>query len=191
LPLLHEVGASFETHIVNVRERQQFSPDYLAINPKGKVPALRTANGQVVTEFPAIAYWIAESYAKAGLWPDDVIERTRTLEALDFIVASVHMRGFTFVKVPQKFHADPQVQQAIRAQGRAKVEKGITTLSRMLADQDYLLGSFSIADAGLFYLLEWAAADAFALPENLGSYQARLHQKAAFARARGDSTRGD
>lgn len=67
---LEEAGAAFETQRVDLREGAQRGPDYLALNPKGKVPALATDKG-VLTENPAILGYVARSFPEAGLAPDD------------------------------------------------------------------------------------------------------------------------
>ena len=79
LLLLHEVGAVFETKIVDVRAGDQRGATYLGLNPKGKVPALGLADGSTLTEFPAIALWLVESHPQAGLAPTGTIERARVL----------------------------------------------------------------------------------------------------------------
>ncbi len=184
LLLLHEVGAVFETKIVDVRAGDQRGATYLALNPKGKVPVLGLEDGSTLTEFPAIALWLVETYPQVGLAPTGTIERARVLEALDFIVSSVHMRGFTFDKVPQKFMSDADGQATLRAHGRAEVAKGLTGLSAMLGDRPYILGEFSAADAALFYVLDWAEQDrGYDIPANLQACLARIKQRPAHAAA--------
>lgn len=184
LLLLHEVGAAFETRIVDLRAGNQLGAAYLALNPKGKVPALGLDDGAVMTEFGAIALWLAESYSQAGLAPADPTERARLLETLDFIVGSVHMRGFTFDKVPQKFLADLDGQAALKAHGRAEVIKGLKVLSHMMGDAPYLLGRFSVADAALFYVLDWTEQDGgYDVPANLMACLKRIKARPAYAAA--------
>ena len=180
LYLLEEAGVAFDTQVVNVRAGDQNTPKYRAQNPKGKVPALKLTDGTVLTEFQSIAYWIGQSIAPQ-LWPAGILAQTRTLAALDFMVGSVHMRGFTFVKVPQKFVTDPSAQDALRSHGRAQVDNGLKVLSDMLAGKDYLMGQISIADGALFYILDWAVSDGFELPDNLAACLARLRARPAFA----------
>lgn len=139
----------------------------------------------MLTEFPAIAFWLASSFPQAGLWPDDLDDRTRCLEALDFTVSTVHMRGFTFARRPEKFIADITAQDALRAHGRRQVDKGLDILSNMLGDRSFLLGTFGIADCGLYYVLEWATADGFPVPNNLQQYFDRLKDRPSVRRARG------
>lgn len=93
LLLLEETGAPYEIVETVVAKGQHKTPEYLAMNPKGKVPALRNPNGQIMTEFQSIAFWLANQYRGAGLWPDDLDQQQKVLEVMDYIVASVHMRG--------------------------------------------------------------------------------------------------
>ncbi len=183
LLLLEEVGAEYEVEVIHVTKGMQREPTYLAINPKGKVPALMRKDGLVLTEFQAIAYWLARRFEAAGLWPDRLETQSRTLEALDFIVGSVHMRGFTLVKVPQKFQLNEQGTSDLRRFGHLEVEKGLAELSGMLGDAPYLLGNFGIADAALFYVLRWAEREGLSLAPNLTSFLARMHRRPAVRRA--------
>ncbi len=65
---LEEAGAKFETVRVDFRSNEQRKPEYLAINPKGRVPALVTEHG-VLTETPALLIYIAQAFPRAGLAP--------------------------------------------------------------------------------------------------------------------------
>ncbi len=180
--LLEEAGVNYKIHTVDVRKGDQRHPDFLLQNPKGKVPAMKLDSGEVLTEFQSVAYWVGRSSPDAGLLPAGILEQTRVLEALDFIVGSMHMRGFTFVKMPQKFISDDEGQAKIRTHGRAEVDKALAILSEMLGEKPYLLGDFSIADGALFYVLTWSEDDDFDLPDNLAACLARLRERPSFAR---------
>jgi glutathione S-transferase len=67
---LEEAGAAFETRRIDFASAEQMKPEFLAINPKGRVPALVAARG-VLTETPAILAFIAQSYPEARLAPRD------------------------------------------------------------------------------------------------------------------------
>ena len=177
LLLLEEVGAEYEVVLIHVMKRMQHAPEFLAKNPKGKVPALMRKDGLVLTEFQAIAYWLARRFEQSNLWPDMLETQSRTLEALDFIVGSVHMRGFTLVKVPQKFQLDDKGTRDLRAFGHSEVEKGIRILSTMLGEAPFLMGSFGIADAALFYVLRWAEKEGLTLPPNLKAFLVRMSER--------------
>ena len=66
--LLEELGADYELHLLNLKGGQQRQPDYLAINPMGKVPAIRHGDA-LITEQPAIFIYLADLYPQAGLAP--------------------------------------------------------------------------------------------------------------------------
>lgn len=182
--LLEESGASYEIEIVDLASFAQLSDGYKSINPKGKVPALLRDDGTLLTEFPAIAFWVAKAFPKAVLIGATLEEETRALELLDYIVGSVHMRGITFVIMPMKFlPGDEKHQETLRVFGRNQVKIGLENLSETLGDKPYLLGDFSIADAGLFYLLRMARERGIDLPENLAACLARISNRPAFAMA--------
>lgn len=187
LLLLEEVGATYTVEIIDVVKGMQRNPSFLAKNPKGKVPALMLKDGMVLTEFPTIAYWLAKSFDQAGLWPDKLETQCRTLEALDFIVGSVHMRGFTFVKVPHKFQLDDNGTIDLQVYGRKEVEKGLSHLSNTLGETPYLLGNFGIADAALFYVLRWAVQENFTLAQNLKEFLDRMHCRSTVQRIFGNT----
>lgn len=66
--LLEELGADYEMHVLNMKSSEQREGDYLAINPMGKVPAIRHGNA-LITEQPAIFIYLADHFASAGLAP--------------------------------------------------------------------------------------------------------------------------
>lgn len=180
--LMAEMDVPHQVHVVNLRKGEHLQDSYRAANPKGKVPALRRADGSILTEFQAMAFWLGRSFPQAGLIGDDLEEQARILELMDFMVASVHMRGFTFMKVPQKFVTDAAAQDALRAHGRAEVEKGLRHLSEVLGDKDYLLGRMTLAESPAIYLLRWAVAAKVDMAENLHALHDRLMAGAAAQR---------
>src|SRR5271167_2901410 len=91
--LLEEIGKPYDGVVVSLRQGEQFQPAFTAVNPKSKVPTLERDDGSVLTEFPAIAYWLARTNPGAHLLPEDVESQARALEALDYVVATVHMQG--------------------------------------------------------------------------------------------------
>src|SRR5260364_357807 len=88
--ILEELEEVFEAHIVNLPAGDNFKPDYVAINPKSTIPALVRSDGSVLTEVPAIAYWLGRSRPRAKLWPSDLETETRLLEAMTYISGTVH-----------------------------------------------------------------------------------------------------
>lgn len=182
--LLEEAGAPYQLSLVNLMKGEQHAPAYLAQNPKAKVPALLREDGSLLTEWPAIATWLALTYDKA-LLPTDPEGLARTLEAVDYLVASVHMQGFTRIWRPDHFAASEAEHPAIKEKGRAIYEKGLATFEEKIQGRDYLGGERpSIADAALFYVEYWKVNRLKEpLPDALAGHFARMMQRPAVVRA--------
>jgi glutathione S-transferase len=183
LLLLQELHVEFETEIINLKKGMQHDPAFLVINPKGKVPSLLLEDGSTLTEFQTIAYWLVATFKKSNLWPDTLEKQAQTLEVLDFIVGSVHMRGFTFVKMPKKFQLDEKGTEDLRSFGRSEAEKGLKHLGSILGTSKYLFGNFGVADAALFYVLQWAEQEKIPHSNNLKEFLERVRRRPAFQQA--------
>lgn len=182
--LLEEVGEPYRLEKVDSATRAQHQAEYRAVNPKGKVPALRRSDGSVLTEFPAIAYWLAVTHPAKKLFPKDPESQARVLEAMDYVVASLHMQGFTRVWKPANFVANESEHEAVKARGREICDKGLALMNETLAGKDYLVGEFSIADAALFYFEFWVATRLkLEMPRNCAAHYARLKARPAAQKA--------
>jgi glutathione S-transferase len=84
--LAHQIaavsGVPFDLRFISLRSGDHKKPDYLAVNPKGEVPALQMPDGTVVTELPAIIQWFAEAAPESGLLPPDPGKRIKAIEWL-------------------------------------------------------------------------------------------------------------
>ncbi|MBV8868912.1 MAG: glutathione S-transferase C-terminal domain-containing protein [Acetobacteraceae bacterium] len=174
--LLEEIGKPYETATVKLMEGAQYKPEFTAINPKSKVPTLVRDDGSVLTEFPAIAYWLARTNPQSGLLPDDPDTQARVFEAMDYVVATLHMQGFARMFRPENFSPKPEDAEAVKARGREIFEKGLALVDKALAGKEYLGGaSLSIADAALFYVEFWAAGRMkMTLPPNCAAHYQRM-----------------
>jgi glutathione S-transferase len=181
--LLEEVGKPYDSEIVKLAEGAQYKPEFTSINPKSKVPTLVRDDGSTLTEFPAIAYWLARSNTDAKLLPDDIDGQVRALEALDYVVATMHMQGFGRLFRPSNFSPNEADADAVKARGKELVEKGFAVMDKALAGKEYLAGKFSVADAALFYVEFWAAARMkIALPPNCAAHYQRMLARPAVQR---------
>jgi glutathione S-transferase len=178
--LLEEIGKPYGLHKLNLKDGEQYKPEFLAINPKAKVPTLVRDDGTVLTEFPAIASWLALKNRDKELLPTDPEAMARTLEALDYIVATVHMQGFSRIFRPSNFAPSEADHEAVKAKGREIFEKGLGAMNKALDGREYLMGSFSIADAALFYVEFWGADRVgMTLPPNCAAHYARMKARPA------------
>jgi glutathione S-transferase len=148
---LREAGLSFDLKRADVRSKKlEDGSDFLAVNSKGAVPALRLDDGQVLTEGPAILQYIADQKPDSKLAPKaGTIERYRLLEWLNFITSEVH-KGFSPL-----FQSKDEAVKGYATQG---LHKRFDWLEKQLAGKQYLTGdAFTVADAYLFVVLNWSA----------------------------------
>ena len=181
--LLEEIGKPYETQQVNLREGAQFKPEFTSVNPKSKVPTLLRDDGSVLTEYPAIAYWLARTNPEKKLLPDDVDNQTRVLEALDYAVSTIHMQGFARLFRAANFTPNTADEEKVKERGKELVEKGFGVIDKALANKDYLAGTFSIADSALFYVEYWGGRRmGMKLPPNCEAHLDRMLARPAVQR---------
>jgi len=180
--LMEEVGKPYEGVAVNLREGGQFKPEFTAVNPKSKVPAVVDDAGTVRTEYPAIAYWLAKTNPSANLLPDDVDQQAKALELMDYCVATVHMQGFSRIFRASAYSPTASDEPAVKARGTEIAEKGFAALNEALAGKDYAVGPFSIADSALFYVEFWGKRVGISLPPNCAAHLDRMLARPAVQR---------
>jgi glutathione S-transferase len=147
---LRESGLSFDLERVSLKTKKTASDaDYLRVNPKGYVPALRFEDGSLLTEGPAIMLWVGDQVPERRLAPSPgTMERYHLIEWLNFIATELHKSfGALF---------DPGAPDAAKAAARARLDKRLDYLDRTLGDAPFLLGEhFTVADGYLFTVLGW------------------------------------
>ncbi|MDB5416111.1 MAG: glutathione S-transferase [Rubritepida sp.] len=182
--IMEELGTPFEAQHVSTRDGSNRKPEYLAINPKGKIPALLRDDGTVLTEFPVIAWWLAKSNPAAGLIPADLDGETRCLEWMDYLCGTVHPQGFTRQFRAANFASDTADEARVIAQGKALAEGYLALIESKLAGDPWLLTSgYSVADAALFFIENWASGRAgMTLPRKLAAHKEAMLARPAVQR---------
>lgn len=150
--LLYEIGLPFCLQRLDYSRREQRGAPFLAINSKGCIPTLELPDRRVITEYPAISYYLARAFPEAGLLPDDIMNQTRALEIIEYACSSVQMRGFHRVWKSDRYDGDPS---HVIQRGLSIVHEGLEILESSVPDEGYALGNFSIADAALFFIEWW------------------------------------
>jgi len=162
--LLEELELVFEVYIVDLMQGAQNKPEYLAINPKASIPTLVRTDGTSLTDFQAIAWWLARQYPKAGLLPDNVDDEIKVIDMMNYVIATIHMQGFARIFTTDKFTPKEEDYEWVQQQGREIIDKGFAVVNDQLTDKGYVLDGFSIADAALFYVEFWAVKTNIELP---------------------------
>jgi len=151
---LEETGGPYVPVLVSVAKGEQRQPDYLKINPKGRVPAL--ADGDlVITENPAVLYYIAQKFPDAGLWPRSLAARARALEWCAFIASGVHV-AFAHIRRVERYATTEQGKADVVAKGRISAREHWEMVERKLGDEPWGAGAdYSIADPYLLTFWTW------------------------------------
>ena len=127
---LHEVGSAFEARPLSFRRRENRTPEYLALNPEGKVPTL-LIDDRPLTEVAAILFYLARSFPGAGLLPQDAEGEAQAVSWMSFAAATLH---------------------PARRQGLEHAAAVYGMADRRMAGRSWVLTSYSIADIHLFRL---------------------------------------
>jgi len=176
----HEAGIPLTLEKVDLRAKKTGSgADFLAINPKGYVPALELESGELLTEGPAIVQYLADLKPESGLVPKaGTLERYRVQEMLGYINSEIHKAYSPLFR--DKTPAETRETQL------AHLKQRYGLLDQRLAKQPYLFGeSFSVADAYLFTVTRWAAVVKLDLSEltHLMAFQERVAARPAVREA--------
>jgi glutathione S-transferase len=128
---LHELGVDFESRWVSFTKREQYAPEYLAVNPEGKVPTL-LVDGRTLTEVAAVLYYLAKRFPKARLFPaGDLDAEARIISWMSFIASTVH---------------------PARRIGVERWKEVFEIAETRLAGKEWAVDHYSIADIHLFRL---------------------------------------
>ena len=128
---MHEIGVEFESRWVSFAKREQHAPEYLALNPEGKVPTL-LVDGRPLTEVAAVLYYLAKRFPQAGLFPaGDLEAESRIISWMSFIASTVH---------------------PARRIGVERWKEVFEITENRLARKEWAVDRYSIADIHLFRL---------------------------------------
>lgn len=183
LILLEEVGASYTATRLDLAAGVQRGADYMAVNPKGRVPSLITDQG-ILTETPAILTYLAQTHPATALMPGDPFQAARVQELLSYLCSTVHVshahkgRGY-------RWSDDPVVIAALKL----KVARNMTDHFAYLEgrfDGPWAMGDhYTVADPYLYVLTRWAGPDGVDLTNcpKISAHMAAMNARPAVERA--------
>jgi len=185
--VLEEVGADYSTVRIDFSKTQQRSPEYLKVNPKGRMPALVTDRG-ILTETPAMLVYVAQSFPKAGLAPTDdpfffaQIQSFNAWLCSHLHVAHAHrMRGYRWVDADDA-HSIAAMQRKVPQ----SVGESFAMIEREMLRGPWVMGErYTICDPYLFTLAQWLEADGvdpMAIPRVI-DHRGRMAERATVRKA--------
>jgi len=181
---LCETDTAFEPIRLSFADKQQTKPEYLAINPKGRVPALVTHDG-IITETAAVLTYIAETNPTANLIPTDPFMRAKMNEVISYLASTVHvnhahrLRGHRWADQQSSWDdmTARTAQNMLDCFGL--IEDALKTGPWIIGDQ------YTVADAHLYIVESWLEADGVPLSKlpNVAAHFDRMNQRPAVKRA--------
>src|SRR5271167_1704733 len=182
---LEEAGAAFEARRIDFAGAGQTKPEYLAINPKGRVPALVVGRG-VLTETPAILAFIAQSYPEARLAPlDDPFAFAELQAFMSYLCATVHVAHAHRVR-GYRWADDPAAIETMKKKVPETVGACFDLIEKKMFRGPWVMGeAYTVADPYLFTIARWMEVDGVdpaAFPRVL-DHRDRMAERPAVKRA--------
>lgn len=156
---LEEAGAEFEAIRMNLKDGEQRKPEYLALNPKGRVPTLVTDRG-VLTETPAVLVYIAQTHPRANLLPkDDPFAFGQIQSFNSYLCATVHV-AHAHKQRGARWTDDPAALAALTANVPKTVAACFELIESEMFKGPWVMGdAFTICDPYLFTIAQWLESD--------------------------------
>jgi len=153
---LAEAGAPYTFELVSLEKGEQKQPAFLAINPSGKMPALRLAEGEVITESAAILLTLADHFPQARLLPPQASnDRALAYRWLAFMASEIYPI-VEIVDYPERFMPPGGDAGALRKIARDRIRERILIIERMIKGPFLLGSSFSILDIYAAMFTRWS-----------------------------------
>jgi glutathione S-transferase len=152
-----ESGLPYETKQIQTSKGEQKTPEYLKINPRGKVPALMLDDGSVLTENTAILTYLAKRAADKNLLPKDAAAEARCLSMMAWLSNTVHP-AFTHIFRPGNFSEDAAAHDGIKAVGKKTFWERLQEIDGLVAGRQWMQGAqFTTCDPYALVFYGWAA----------------------------------
>lgn len=161
---LTEAGANFEARPLNFRKRQNYSPEYLKINPKHKVPAL-VVDGKILTENVAIHQWVHRTFPAAKLLPSDPWDELKAVSLLAWCSSGLHP-FLSRINNPAKVCDAAGASDSVVKFATEGLFETFHIADELLTGRDYFFDHFTAPDAHFF----WCCRRATQLEVNLADF---------------------
>lgn len=176
---LKELGVEFEFIPVNLEAGEHKTPEFLAINPAGKVPVLVDGD-LVLPESAAIVLYLAEKYPEKGLMPSKLEQRAQVYRWVLFAVTELEQPLWRMAKHSFLYPENKRLPQDIEL-ARDDFEAMAAVLERHMTGRQFIVGErMTVADCVTAYLMDWAdEQQLLAGFPNLKAYLQRTYQRSA------------
>jgi len=168
--VLEELGIPYEAVKISTADGQQRSPEYLKINPRGRVPAL-VVDGKVLVENVAILAFLGGGFPAKGLWPEKTWDQAQALSLMAWLADTVHPAFAHFFR-PERYVQGEAHVQAVKEAGRKTFGECLAEIDRILAGRKWAVGGrYCVLDAYLLVFYRWGSRNGFPV-KDLANYTA-------------------
>jgi glutathione S-transferase len=151
---LEEVGIPYETQRIRTAEGEQRSPEYLAINPRGRVPAL-VVDGKVLTENVGIMAFVGGGFGQGKVWPKDTWEQAKCLSSMAWLSNTVHPSYARYFRA-ERYIEGEEHKQALKTKALADFNDCLAEIDRLLEGRRWSVGNrYSVVDGYLLVFYRW------------------------------------
>ena len=181
---LEEAGVPYELMRLNFKADDQRKPEYLKVNPKGRVPALVTDRG-ILTESPAILAYIAQTFPAAKLAPTDAFDFARAQAFNSYLCSTVHVSHAHRVR-GNRWVDDPAAIKEMQRKVPETVGAAFALIENGMLEGPWVMGQdYSICDGYLFTMAQWMEGDGVDLSKlpRVMEHRARVAERPAVKRA--------
>jgi glutathione S-transferase len=182
--VLIEACAPYELVRMSFATEDQRCPDYLKINPKGRVPTLVTETG-VLTETPALLAYIAQTFPQAKLTPMDTFGFAKVQEFNSYLCATAHVAHAHRMRA-YRWADEPEAQAGMQRKVPASVTQCYELLEKEMFKGPWVMGrQYTICDPYLFTLAQWLEADGVDMARipKVREHRLRMRERASTDRA--------
>jgi glutathione S-transferase len=178
--VLEESGEKYEPRRMDLAKGEQRTPEYLKMNPQGRVPLLQLDNGEPLAENTAILPYLGKRFT---LWPADPMAEAKALSLIGFFAASVHP-AHAHVGRAERYTEEQSALPGIRAQGLKTFHTHLKQIDGMLAGRDWFGNEYSVLDPYGFVFYTWGVRRELPMSElkNYTAFKDRMKNRPAVAR---------
>ena len=151
---LEESGLAYETQRLDLAAGDQRKPEYLALNPRGRVPTL-VVDGQVLTENLGIMTYLGGGYPKANIWPKDTWHQAKAVSTMAWLSNTVHTT-YGHIMRTQRYADDAAAQEAVKAKARVMFGDQLKEIDGLLKGRKWAVGNgYTVVDGYLLVFYRW------------------------------------
>jgi glutathione S-transferase len=182
--VLEESGEKYTPRRMDLAKGEQRTPEYLKMNPQGRVPLLQLDDGEPLAENTAILPYLGKRF---HLWPTDAMVEAKALSLIGFLASSVHP-AHGHVGRPERYTAEQSAFAGIKEQGLKTFHGYLKQIDGMLAGREWFGDNFSVLDPYGFVFYTWGVRRELPMGElkNYTAFKDRMTKRPAVQRVLDD-----